>query len=45
MEIKTECETLTPPQLAKRWGVAPEKVNLLIRSGQLIAINLGAADE
>ncbi len=33
-------ETLTPPQLARRWGVAAEKVNALINSGQLRAINL-----
>lgn len=32
--------TLTPPQLARRWGVAAEKVNQLINSGQLRAINL-----
>jgi hypothetical protein len=35
-------ETLTPPQLARRWGVAAEKVNRLINSGQLKAINLAA---
>lgn len=33
-------ETLTPPQLARRWGVAAEKVNALINSGQLKAVNL-----
>lgn len=33
-------ETLTPPQLARRWGVAAEKVNALINSGQLRAVNL-----
>lgn len=31
---------LTPPELAKRWGVAADKVNHLINSGQLIAVNL-----
>lgn len=31
---------LTPPTLGKRWGVAPEKVIELIRSGELRAINL-----
>jgi hypothetical protein len=35
-------ETLTPPQLARRWGVAAEKVNRLINTGQLKAINLAA---
>jgi hypothetical protein len=39
-EGKNMNETLTPPQLARRWGVAPEKVNALINSGQLRAINL-----
>jgi hypothetical protein len=33
-------QTLTPPQLARRWGVAAEKVNALIRSGQIRALNL-----
>jgi len=30
----------TPPQLAERWGVSPEKVIKWIRSGELRAINL-----
>jgi hypothetical protein len=34
--------TLTPPQLATRWGVAADKVLTLINSGQLRAINLAA---
>jgi len=38
--MTAELQTLTPPQLARRWGVAAEKVNALIRSGQLRAINL-----
>jgi hypothetical protein len=33
-------ETITPPQLARRWGVAAEKVIALINSGQLRAVNL-----
>ena len=40
MAIETGQLTLTPPQLARRWGVAAEKVNALINSGQLQAINL-----
>lgn len=32
----------TPPQLAKLWGVSPEKVYAFIRSGQLRAINLAS---
>jgi hypothetical protein len=38
--MTAEDTTLTPPQLARRWGVAAEKVNALINSGQLIAMNL-----
>lgn len=30
---------LTPPQLARRWGVSPEKIRTWIRSGELRAIN------
>lgn len=33
-------ETITPPELARLWGVAAEKVNALINSGQLRAMNL-----
>ena len=33
-------EMLTPPQLAKRWGVAADKILSLIHSGQLTGINL-----
>ena len=36
----SEEKMLTPPQLAKRWGVAADKVLLLIHSGQLQAVNL-----
>lgn len=35
-------QTLTPPQLAKRWGVHPDKVLGLIHTGQLVALNLAA---
>ncbi len=31
---------ITPPALAKRWGVSPEKVLQLIHSAQLRAVNL-----
>jgi hypothetical protein len=31
---------LTPPEVAKRWGVAADKVNHLINTGQLTAVNL-----
>lgn len=36
----TQTQTVSPPQLAKRWGVATDKVLALVRSGQLAAINL-----
>lgn len=32
-------EMLTPPALARKWGVASDKVLALINSGQLKAIN------
>ncbi len=31
---------LTPPEVAKRWGVAADKVLQLIHSGQLRGVNL-----
>lgn len=34
---------LTPPQLAKVWGVSPSKVITLIRAGELKAINLATS--
>ena len=40
--IDQECKKLTPPQLARRFGVGPDKVLAWIRSGELPAIN-GAA--
>ncbi len=36
-------EVLTPPQLAVRWGVHPDKVLHLINTGELKAINLAMA--
>ena len=30
---------LTPPQLAEKWGISPEKVLGWIRSGELRAVN------
>ena len=35
-----EAEMLTPPQLARRWGIAADKVLQLINSGQLKGVNL-----
>ena len=31
---------MTPPELAARWGVAPEKILHFIRSGELQAIDV-----
>ncbi len=33
---------LTPPDLARRWGVSPDKIRAWIESGELRAINLAA---
>jgi hypothetical protein len=33
---------VTPPELAKIWKVAPEKIIKLIRDGDLAAVNLAA---
>jgi hypothetical protein len=30
----------TPPQLAKRWAVSPDRIRAMIRSGRLAAFNL-----
>jgi hypothetical protein len=32
-------QKLTPPQLARRWGVSPDKILAWIRSGELRAFN------
>jgi hypothetical protein len=34
-------ETITPPRLAKKWGIHPDKVRKWIASGELRAMNLG----
>ena len=33
----------TPPRLAKRWGVSPEKIVRWILAGELTAMNLAAS--
>lgn len=38
--VQTECQWLTPPQIARRWGVKAEKVRTLIKAGELRAIDL-----
>lgn len=38
--MSAEVETLTPPQLARKLGVKPEKVIYWIKTGQLRAINM-----
>jgi hypothetical protein len=37
-----EATAITPPALAKRYGVAPEKILAWIRAGELVAINIAA---
>ncbi len=38
----SERTKLTPPQLAKRWGISPEKVIAWIKRGELAAIDVSA---
>jgi hypothetical protein len=38
--MANENTMMTPPELARRWGVAADKVLHLIHTGQLRAINL-----
>ena len=38
--MEEEKQTITPPQLSRRWGTNTQKVGDLISSGQLEAINL-----
>jgi hypothetical protein len=33
--------TMTPPQLARRWGCSPEAILTMVRRGELPAIRLG----
>jgi hypothetical protein len=37
--MQTTKTKLTPPELAKLWGVAPEKIVFWIKSGELPAID------
>ncbi len=41
----TPSKYISPRDLAKRWGVAPDKVLQLIHSGQLRAVNLAINSE
>ena len=34
---------LTPPEVARMWGISPDKVLAWIRSGELRAINVAAS--
>ena len=38
-ESTTQRTKLTPPELARRWGVSPSKIIAWIKSGELPAIN------
>ena len=40
MRKSVERRKMTPPEVAKQWGVAVNKVHSLIASGELRAINL-----
>jgi hypothetical protein len=37
-----EKELLSPPQLARKWGIAPYKVYKFIAAGELPAINMSS---
>jgi predicted site-specific integrase-resolvase len=41
--LTTDRTWLTPPQLAKRWGVSVKKVLLWINSGELRAVNMAVS--
>ena len=43
MAMIVERRMVTPPVLAKEWGVAVNKVTALIKSGELRAINLASS--
>ncbi len=45
MAMLVERRKVSPPQLAKEWGVATNKVLGLIKSGELRAINLASTKE
>ena len=45
MAIMVERRKVTPPVLAKEWGVATKKVVDLIKSGELRAINLASTQD
>ncbi len=36
---ETSCIKITPPRLARRWGIGVDKVFAWIRSGELRAVN------
>jgi hypothetical protein len=42
IKFPSQRNKLTPPELAREWGIAPEKVIGWIRSGELAAIDAAA---
>lgn len=42
--MQVERRKLTVPQLARQWGVAPQKIIAWIRCGELRAVNLASTD-
>jgi hypothetical protein len=44
MQTSLQRQKLTPPQLAKLWGVSTAKIIAFIRSGELRAVNLAASN-
>ena len=41
-DLATERTMLTPPEIARRWGVSPETVIGWVRSGQLRAVDVSS---
>ena len=39
--MSSDRTTMTPPQLARRWGCSPETILTMVRRGELPAIKLG----
>lgn len=38
-QTATACRKVTPPELAARWGISPDKILFWIQSGELRAID------
>jgi hypothetical protein len=41
----TTTRSFTPPQLAQRWGVSPDRIRAMVRSGRLKGFNIAEPGE